>query len=105
MLLERGRPTSYVWYPLAVAPGTKIHALWSEREGVNLDYFLDADFVATPFLSPNAGERAALRRALGEAGGFHVLRPDDATFTLETSNLGQPALAGPVDLALVNHML
>lgn len=69
-LAQRARPTSVVFTPLAIAPGTEEHERYVEDRGLPRDFYFDHDFLARPRLDAGSAERAALLEVLGDRRGL-----------------------------------
>lgn len=95
-LIERGQPDSYALIPLAVSPGSKIHARYCRERGLARDFFFDGDFIARSYVDKRSTAYSELIESLGDARGFHQLRtPAGGAFTVEPTTT-QPLFPGPL---------
>jgi radical SAM superfamily enzyme YgiQ (UPF0313 family) len=69
-LVRRAQPTSVVFAPLAIAPGTVEHGRYVEERGLARDFYLDGEFLARSRVDPGSAEHQAFLEALGERRGL-----------------------------------
>lgn len=69
-LINTGKPTSVVFVPFAISPGTEDYRGYVHERGVDRDFFFRGDFLSRPRVETASEEHRVITDALGEYRGL-----------------------------------